>query len=293
MSGADNGGLSPTRPAGPRRAGAAPAAVPRGVRLTATDLTLGYAEPLGARPVIEGLSLALEPGERVALVGASGSGKTTLLHCLAGLLRPLEGEVTVDGEVVASPTGACTSRHAAYMFQRDLLLPWKTALENAVLVASVARGRASAPGGRAAAPAPAPAATPSDIRARAEALLREFGLGEALDAYPHQLSGGMRQRVALARTLILGRGLVLLDEPFAGLDALTRADLQDWMRGVMEGHAATWVLVTHDIHEASLLADRVAVLGGRPAGIVGWVDTAADPPGAAAELRRLLTVARG
>jgi ABC-type nitrate/sulfonate/bicarbonate transport system ATPase subunit len=264
----------------------------------ATDLTLGYTEPLGARPVIERLNLTLERGERVALVGASGSGKTTLLHCLAGLLRPVEGEVTVDGEAVASPAGPCSSRHAAYMFQRDLLLPWKTALENAVLVAAVARGRTGAPGERAAAMEPAPprsagASDPADIRARAEALLREFGLGEALGAYPHQLSGGMRQRVALARTLILGRGLVLLDEPFAGLDSLTRADLQDWTRSVMDSHAATWVLVTHDVHEASLLADRVAVLGGCPAGIVGWVDTSADPPEAPTELRRLLTLARG
>jgi ABC-type nitrate/sulfonate/bicarbonate transport system ATPase subunit len=277
-----------------RRGGAPPAgaAAPRGVRLTATDLSLGYSEPPGVRPVVERLSLTLEPGERVALVGTSGSGKTTLLHCLAGLLRPLEGEVAVDGEAVASPAGPCTSRHAAYMFQRDLLLPWKTALENAVLVASVARGRASAPPRSAGAPDPAPSAEPADVRGRAEALLREFGLGEALDAYPHQLSGGMRQRVALARTLILGRGLVLLDEPFAGLDSLTREDLQEWLRSVMDRHAATWVLVTHDVHEASLLADRVAVLGGRPAGIVGWVDTAADPPGAAAELRRLLTLAR-
>jgi ABC-type nitrate/sulfonate/bicarbonate transport system ATPase subunit len=278
------------------------APAPRGVRLTANDLTLGYADPPGARPIVEGLNLTLEPGERVALVGASGSGKTTLLHCLAGLLRPLEGEVTVDTEVVASSAGPCTSRHAAYMFQRDLLLPWKTALENAVLVASVARGRAGAAGGRGGAQhlalagraeAPAPAAARPGTRAHAEALLREFGLGDALHARPHQLSGGMRQRVALARTLLLGRGLVLLDEPFAGLDSLTRADLQDWMRSVMESHAATWVLVTHDVHEASLLAERVAVLGGRPAGIVGWVDTTTDPPEAPAELRRLLTLARG
>jgi ABC-type nitrate/sulfonate/bicarbonate transport system ATPase subunit len=288
MRGAGDSGLLPERRA-PAQPGAAGADAPRGVRLTATDLTLGYADSSTPRPVIEGLSLSLEPGERVALVGASGSGKTTLLHCLAGLLRPLAGEVTVVGEAVASPTGFCTSRHAAYMFQRDLLLPWKNALENAVVAASVARPRLAGP------PTDAQAGVrpQAQLREQAAVLLREFGLGEALDAYPRQLSGGMRQRVALARTLLLGRGLVLLDEPFAGLDSLTREDLQEWTRGVMDSHAATWVLVTHDVHEAALLADRVAVLGGRPAGITGWVDTSADPAGAAAELRRLLKLARG
>lgn len=255
----------------------------------AADLTLGYAggpwvQPeLGVRPVIECVSLTLRPGERVALVGASGSGKTTLLHALAGLLQPLAGRVTVDGTAVASPQGPCTSRHAAYMFQRDLLLPWRTARDNAALALAV--------------PRPRPRGTDSaSLKAqayeRAEALLTEFGLGEALDAFPHQLSGGMRQRVALARTLILGRGLVLLDEPFAGLDALTRGDLQEWMLGVMSSHAATWVLVTHDIREAASLADRVAVLGGSPAGVVGWVETPGDSGDAIPELQRLLAVAR-
>ena len=292
MGGAGDSGHRAASSAPAEAPGGAPGGARRGVGLAATGLTLGYSGPASApgdRPVIEGLNLTLRPGERVALVGASGSGKTTLLHCLAGLLRPLEGEVTVDGEAVASPAGLCTSRHAAYMFQRDLLLPWKTALENAVVAATVARSRLTEPSAR----PPAGARPQARLREQAEALLREFGMGEALGAYPHQLSGGMRQRVALARTLVLGRGLVLLDEPFAGLDSLTREDLQEWMRGVMDGHAATWVLVTHDVHEAALLADRVAVLGGRPAGIMGWVETSGDPAGAAAELRRLLRLARG
>jgi ABC-type nitrate/sulfonate/bicarbonate transport system ATPase subunit len=261
----------------------------RGVHLVATDLTLGYTRGPGAqrgsgdRPVIQDVSLTLRPGERVALVGASGSGKTTLLHALAGLLPPTVGEVIADGTIVASPQGQCTSRHAAYMFQRDLLLPWRTARDNAAMALTVAR------------PTPAgmnSTTLKSQARDRAEALLTEFGLGDALDVYPHQLSGGMRQRVALARTLLLDRGLVLLDEPFAGLDALTRDDLQVWIRGVMDAHSATWVLVTHDIREAASLADRVAVLGGSPAGVVGWVETPGGSEEAMEELRRLLAEAR-
>jgi ABC-type nitrate/sulfonate/bicarbonate transport system ATPase subunit len=269
----------PGPPAAPSAADAG-AGARAGVHLTATDLTLGYE---GRPPVVEYLDLSLAPGERVAIVGASGSGKTTVLHGLAGLLRPQAGQVMVDGTVVASPSLPGTPRHAAYMFQRDLLLPWKTARDNASLAAIVARPRR---------PGEDRASLRTWARERAEAHLVEFGLGDALDAYPHQLSGGMRQRVALARTLILGRGLVLLDEPFAGLDVLTRGDLQEWLRGVMTHHPATWVLVTHDIREAVTLAERVAVLGGRPAGIVGWVETTADPDGAVAELQRMLTVAR-
>jgi ABC-type nitrate/sulfonate/bicarbonate transport system ATPase subunit len=227
------------------------------------------------------VDLSLAPGESVAIIGASGSGKTTLLHGLAGLMRPMRGEVTLEGEVIASPTGPCTSRHAACMFQRDLLLPWKTAGENAAFAVTVARPR---PGDR--------AHLRSWARAQAEAHLVEFGLGDAIHAYPHQLSGGMRQRVAFARTLLLGRGLVLLDEPFAGLDLLTRADLKDWLQEVMARHPATWVLVTHDIGEAVALAGRVAVLGGRPARITGWVETSGRQERAVAELQRMLAAAR-
>jgi ABC-type nitrate/sulfonate/bicarbonate transport system ATPase subunit len=268
---------SPERGARPAGGGG-----PRGAHLVATSLTLGYGEPPETQPVVDNVNLALKPGERMALVGASGSGKTTLLHALAGLMEPLGGKVTVDGETVASPGSTCT-QHAAYMFQRDLLLPWKTARENAVLAATVARRPSHGSD-------PVPRKTQG--RGQADALLREFGLGDVLDAYPHQLSGGMRQRVALARTLLLGRGLVLLDEPFAGLDSLTRGDLQVWMQGVMNRHLASWVLVTHDIHEAALLADRVAVLGGRPAGIVGWVETSVGLHVAVTRLQRLLTSAR-
>ena len=226
--------------------------------VTVRGLTAGYTTRREFTSVVGPLDFALAPGERLAVVGESGCGKSTLLHVLAGLLAPPAGEVLVDGGVVAAADlgapGApgCRSGHAAYMFQRDLLLPWKNVLANACFAAEV--------GGRA-----------SGAHARALAMLQEFGLGDALEALPRQLSGGMRQRVALARTLVLERGLVLLDEPFGSLDALTRVELQGWLLDVMEAHPATWVLVTHDVREAVLLGDRVAVLAGRPARLEGWV----------------------
>jgi ABC-type nitrate/sulfonate/bicarbonate transport system ATPase subunit len=260
----------------------------RAVRVVAEGLDLAYGGPEPARLVVQDLSLSLEPGDRVALVGASGTGKTTVLHAMAGLLAPARGRVTVDGVTVVSSRGVCTSRHAAYMFQRDLLLPWKSALENVAFASMVA-----CPDGEGDARGRVPAhARRAEVLVRAEELLREFGLGHALHAFPRQLSGGMRQRVALARTLLLGRGLILLDEPFAGLDALTRADLHVWLREVLDGHFATWVLVTHDLREAASLAERVAVLGGEPASVVGWVDTRSDAETGIVELERLLAAAR-
>ena len=160
------------------------------------------------------------------------------------------------------------------MFQQDLLLPWKTALANAVFAAQVAvppsaDGDPDAPRRRGRAPRAA-------LEARAGAILEEFGLGDVLHLLPRELSGGMRQRVALARTLVLSRGLVLLDEPFGSLDALTRAEMHLWLLEAMATHPATWVLVTHDVHEAVLLGDRVAVLQGRPARLSSSVGVLLD-----------------
>ncbi len=256
------------------------------VAVTVRGVCAAYGDLRGQVPVLGPLDFALAPGERLAVVGESGCGKSTLLHVLAGLLAPPAGQVLVDGDVVAAAhfgaggSPGCRSGHAAYMFQRDLLLPWKTVLANAVFTAQVAGRRGRRPGrrrggdGEAADAGRAPGAAPdaaADLRARARAILEEFGLGDALEALPRQLSGGMKQRVALARTLVLERGLVLLDEPFGSLDALTRVELQRWLLDVMDAHPATWILVTHDVREAVLLGDRVAVLAGRPARLQGWV----------------------
>jgi NitT/TauT family transport system ATP-binding protein len=200
----------------------------------------------GAVPALAGVSLHAAPGEIVAVVGPSGCGKTTLLELVCGLIEPDTG--TVD----AAP--------AVLMAQRDLLLPWRSAVDNAALalrVAGVGRERA---------------------RAQAGALLRDFGLGGFERARPHELSGGMRQRVAFARTLLSGRTVLCLDEPFAALDALTRQEMQDWLAGALAVAPRTVVLVTHDVEEAIVLADRVAVLSPRPGRVVATLDVAAPRP---------------
>ncbi|HTN23228.1 MAG TPA: ABC transporter ATP-binding protein [Solirubrobacteraceae bacterium] len=195
---------------------------------------------------LEGLSLDAAPGEFVAVVGPSGCGKTTLLELVCGLTAPDAG--TVD----AAP--------AALMAQRDLLLPWASAVENAALALRV--------GGGPRAPA----------RERASALLRDFGLAGFERARPHELSGGMRQRVAFARTLLAGRPVLCLDEPFAALDALTRAEMQEWLAGALAADPRTVVMVTHDVEEAVVLADRVVVLSPRPGRVVATLAVTAPRP---------------
>ncbi|GAA0711012.1 ABC transporter ATP-binding protein [Dactylosporangium roseum] len=194
---------------------------------------------------LENVSLEIGVGEFVALVGPSGCGKTTLLNAIAGLLKPLSGEVSINGDIVRAP-----SRHTGYIFARDALMPWRTARENAEIGLEL-RGV-----GRA------------QRRERATATLESVGLAKYAHAYPRQLSQGMRQRVALARTLATDPDTMLLDEPFAALDAQTRIRVQAEFARVLEGSGKTVVLVTHDLAEAVLLADRVVVLAPSPGRIV-------------------------
>jgi NitT/TauT family transport system ATP-binding protein len=213
------------------------------------DVAKTFAAPRrGAEPVtaLRGLSLVAAPGEIVAVVGPSGCGKTTLLELVCGLSAPDTG--TVD----AAP--------AALMAQRDLLLPWRSAVDNAALALHVAG-------------VPRPAA-----RQQARALLQDFGLAGFEHARPGELSGGMRQRVAFARTLLSGRTVLCLDEPFAALDALTRQEMQDWLAGALLAQPRTVVLVTHDVEEAIVLADRVLVLSQRPGRVVATLDVDVPRP---------------
>lgn len=191
----------------------------------------------GPTRILERFSLQVQPGEFVSLVGASGSGKSTVLKILTGGLRPNEG----TAEVLGTPPAP---GRAGYMPQRDCLMPWRTALDNAAAGLEVQ-------------------GTPmAEARDQARKLWDTFGLAGAEDRYPHQLSGGMRQRVAFLRTVLGGHPVLLLDEPFGALDALTRAQMQAWILDLWERIGKTVLLVTHDAEEAALLSDRVYVLKG-------------------------------
>lgn len=194
------------------------------------------------------MTLSARPGEFVSVLGPSGCGKSTVLRVLAGLLVPDAGTATVGGVSVLGRPGACTMQP-----QRDTLLPWKRCLDNALLGAAVAG---------------VPAA---EARARAAALWDRFGLTGYENAWPGELSGGMRQRLALLRAFLVPREVILLDEPLGALDAITRRDLQVWLEEVWEADRRAVLLVTHDVDESILLSDRVVVLSDRPARVVADV----------------------
>jgi ABC-type nitrate/sulfonate/bicarbonate transport system ATPase subunit len=210
----------------------------------------GLSHAFGELATIERLDLAAPAHTVLGLVGPSGCGKSTLLELIAGLREPAAGEIDVAG-ALDSPTrlGRC-----AYMPQRDLLLPWYSAIDNAALAL---RNRG---------------ASKADARRDAGRLFERFGLAGFEATRPDELSGGMRQRVAFLRTLLSGKPVLLLDEPFASLDAITRAEMQEWLAGALATDPRTVVLVTHDVEEALYLADRVAVLSARPARVVEQLD---------------------
>ena len=200
----------------------------------------------GTVPALDGVSLRAAPEELLAIVGPSGCGKTTLLELICGLQVPDSGSVS--------------SAAAVLMPQRDLLLPWLSAVENAALAPRIGGlGRAHA-------------------RRRAEALFAELGLHGFEDARPAELSGGMRQRVAFLRTLLSGKPVLCLDEPFGALDAITRAEMQAWLAQALTREPRTVVLVTHDVEEAILLADRIVVLSARPGRVVGELEVRLPRP---------------
>lgn len=209
----------------------------------------------GAVHVLEEIDLAVDPGEVVAVVGRSGSGKTTLLRLIAGTLLPASGDVRLLG---APPGEARRKKRIGFVGQNAQLHPWRTVLENIRLPLEV--NPVDVDGGP----------TPAEWVAR-------IGLGTAARVYPHQLSGGMRQRVALARSLVADPAILLMDEPLSALDELTREDLRLELMGFW-GTGRSVVYVTHDIAEAVWLADRVAILSGTPARIAGVVGVPLDRP---------------
>jgi len=224
-------------------------------RLEISSLHFTYTMEDGQRlTALESVDIALRPNDFVSLIGPSGCGKSTLFNVVAGLEVPDSGIVSLDGGDIIGRPGS-----VAYMMQRDLLLPWRTVLENVTLGPELA-GK------------PLPRA-----RADARTLLRRFGLEGFEDSYPSALSGGMRQRAALLRTILCERSVILLDEPFGALDALTRASMHEWLLGIQREFRRTMILITHDPDEAVYLSDRVYVATPRPMRIAGVVDV--DLPG--------------
>ena len=228
-------------------------------RVEVRGLRVAWPGEDGPVVAVDEVDLRVEPGSFVSLVGPSGCGKSTILRALAGLLVPDGGTVAVDGADVAGRPGA-----TAWLPQRDALLPWRRVLGNAVLGAEL-HG--------------IPAA---EAEARARDLLVRFGLAGTEHLWPSELSGGMRQRVAVLRTFLTPAPVLLLDEPFGALDALTRRQMQTWLQevllGVRDGGARTVLLVTHDVEEALLLSDRVLVMSPKPGRITAEVPVAFDRP---------------
>ena len=221
--------------------------------LTVEQISHGFSPPGSSRfmrpreplPVLSDISFDVPPGTLTVLLGPSGCGKSTLLRMLAGLITPDRGRALAgDRSLVGEPGGV------AYHPQRDALLPWLRALDNATLGAET--------GGR----------DRATVRREAIELLDRFGLSGQHNAWPDELSGGMRQRVALMRTFLMPQSVLALDEPLGALDALTRRNLQDWLLDIVAAEERATLLVTHDIDEALFLADRIHVMSARPGRIV-------------------------
>ena len=219
--------------------------MPDVIRLEYRDVAMRFAQGAGHLTAVQGVNIAVRDGEVVSLIGPSGCGKSTLLNIGSGLTAPSEGHAFVDGERVEGPNA-----HVAFMLQKDLLLPWRTIAENVMFGVEI-QGVAAA-----------------ERRRRAAELLKTLNLTEFSQHYPHQLSGGMRQRVALARTLAVDPTVLLLDEPFSAVDAQTRMGLQRELAQTLKRAGKTALLITHDLLEAVTLSDRVLVMSKRPGRII-------------------------
>jgi NitT/TauT family transport system ATP-binding protein len=216
-------------------------------------LLRGVTKSFGPTKAVSDVDLEVPLHTRLAIVGPSGCGKSTLLSLICGLDEPTDGTISVLG----ATAGAERLRRCAWMPQRDLLLPWRDVLGNAA-IALENRGM-----------------RPRAARRQVAPLVERFGLAGFERRLPAELSGGMRQRVSFLRTLVAGKEVLLLDEPFGALDSITRADLQQWLRSALDSEPRTTVLVTHDVEEALLLGHRVAVMSPRPGRVRATFDV--DP----------------
>ena len=243
---------------GEKSLGAAPACEPQQdvPALEARNLMLVWGN---GQVVAQDISIELQPGTITCLVGRSGCGKTTLLHALAGLLQPQEGRVLLHGSDVTGHPG-----HIGYMLQKDLLISSKRIIDNVAL------------------PLELKGVLRSEARARAQEMLERGGLERVAQSWPHELSGGMRQRVAFLRTALIGSDIMLLDEPFSALDALTRREMRTWLMSSVKEFGLSALVITHDVDEAVAMASRIYVMAGSPAqGVVTKIVGVVEPQGCA------------
>jgi ABC-type nitrate/sulfonate/bicarbonate transport system ATPase subunit len=217
-------------------------------KLLIEDVSMMFATPAGVFHALDHIGLAVAQGSFVSLIGPSGCGKSTIFNIVAGLQVPSAGRVLIDG---VDATG--TIGRVGYMLQKDLLLPWRTLTDNIILGMEIQGVKLA------------------QARARALPLLRRYGLAGFENAYPRTLSGGMRQRAALLRTLLFDTDVILLDEPFGALDAQTKLRMQEWLLQLWGDFGKTVVFVTHDVEEAIFLSDEVHVMGTRPGRIVASI----------------------
>ncbi|MFE4129602.1 ABC transporter ATP-binding protein [Peribacillus sp. YIM B13482] len=196
----------------------------------------------GKQNILENMNFHVDDGEFVTILGPSGSGKSTLFHLIGGILKPDQGIISLDGKKINGFKG-----HISYMPQQPSLLPWRTVLDNVLLGSELAGIR---------------------DKEMAKALLLKAGLEEYVKAYPHELSGGMKQRAAFIRSILSRQDLMCLDEPFSALDELTRLEMQKWLLSVWEQNRRSVLFVTHSIDEAVFLSDRIYVLSAKPAAVI-------------------------
>ena len=230
-------------------------------KLRIDDVSMAFKTPAGLYSALAPITLDIPEGRFVSLIGPSGCGKSTIFNIVAGLLEPTSGRVLIDGIEATGTIG-----RVGYMLQKDLLLPWRTVLDNTVLGMEIQ------------------GVPMHEARGRALPLLRRYGLAGFEYLYPGALSGGMRQRAALLRTLLFDTDIILLDEPFGALDAQTKLHMQEWLLRLWSDFRKTVVFVTHDVEEAVFLADEVVVMGTRPGHILEAIEVPVARP-------RLRTVA--
>jgi ABC-type nitrate/sulfonate/bicarbonate transport system ATPase subunit len=231
------------------------ARMPLPPKLQLDSVSMTFATPGGAFDALAPVTLSIPQGRFVSLIGPSGCGKSTLFNIIAGLQQPSGGRVMIDG---VDATG--TIGRVGYMLQKDLLLPWRTVLDNTILGMEI-QGVPLA-----------------EARERALPLLRRYGLAGFEQLQPAALSGGMRQRAALLRTLLFDTDVILLDEPFGALDAQTKLQMQEWLLQLWSDVQKTVVFVTHDVDEAIYLSDEIHVMATRPGRIVETIQVALDRP---------------